>query len=137
MIQYKRGIEVKESMNIGAKATAKEVSEVYFEGTAIVIDKRTGKEKTQGFVCDTIHPSMIMNEIIEGKHKIPMMIRLRFEYQRNRPVDPYGFEKIEIRDIEYTFICEENENYSGGVIIPENHKGEFLSYNGTYYQIPE
>jgi hypothetical protein len=137
MIQYKRGIEVKESMNIGAKAMAKEVSEVYFEGTAIVIDKRTGKEKTRGFVCDTIHPSMIINEIIAGKHEIPMKVRLRHEYWKNHLADPYGLERIEIRGLEYTFICEASENYPGGVIIPENHKGEFLSCTGTYYQIPE
>lgn len=136
---FKRGIEVKESLNIGAEANAYPVAEVYFEALIEIYNTNSGEVKDTRFICDTIDPTRTFEMIEAGEdYTIPLKARLKMNFKHNEHYQKGLFENIRVTEFGMTFICEaKDDEKQGGVIIPENHRGDFFKVGEKYYKLPE
>ena len=135
---FKRGIEVKESLKVGAEANAIEVSQIYFEGMAILKDKISGEIVHEEFVCSTMNPEAIFERIQSGEnHRIPFIVRLKKEFWKKASYMKNPLRSLEIKEVEMTLVCKEGPNFVGGVAMPENHVGDFFKVGEKYYELPK
>ena len=135
---FKRGIEVKESLKVGAESQAIEVQQVYFEGMAKLTNKITGEVVSETFVCDTMEPEEIFEKIANGEnYKIPFIVRLKKEFWSKLGFLRNPLNSLEINEVEMTFVCKEGPNFHGGVAMPEKHVGSFFKVGEKYYELPK
>jgi len=136
---FKRGIEVKESLNIGMENQAYPVAEVYFEGLIEIYNTRSGEVKDTRFICGTIDPTRVFEQLEAGEdYKIPLITRLKLNFKHKENYQKDLFENIRVANFGMSFICEaKDDEKQGGVVIPENHVGDFFKVGDKYYQLPE